>query len=96
MEAMAARCPVILSDIPPHRELVDGADFIPLIAPGDVAEFAREIHRFREMLVEERLEIGRRCRNHVVARFALPIMHAGIEAVYRELPRFADATTHSP
>ena len=96
MEAMAARCPVILSDIPPHRELVDGADFIPLIAPGDVAGFAREIQRYRDMSLEERLEIGRRCRNHVVARFALPIMHAGIEAVYRELPRFADATTHSP
>ena len=96
MDAMAARCPVILSDIPPHRELVDGADFIPLIAPGDVAGFAREIQRYRDMSPEERLEIGRRCRDHVTARFALPIMHAGIEAVYRELPRLADTTTRSP
>ena len=96
MEAMASRCPVILSDIPPHREVADGADFIPLIAPGDVAGFAREIQRYRDMSPEERLEIGRRCRDHVTARFALPIMHAGIEAVYRELPRLADTTTRSP
>lgn len=96
MEAMAARCPVILSDIPPHREVADGADFIPLVSPGDVAGFAREIQRFRDRLPEERLEIGRRCREHVTARFALPIMHAGTEAVYRELPRLADSATRSP
>ena len=30
IEAMAAGCPVILSDIPPHRELMDGEDFVPL------------------------------------------------------------------
>ena len=96
MEAMASRCPVILSDIPPHREVADGADFIPLISPGNVAGFGREIQRYRAMLPGERLEIGRRCRDHVTERFALPIMHAGTEAVYRELSRLADITTHSP
>ena len=31
LEAMAARCPVVLSDIPPHREIAEGVDFIPLV-----------------------------------------------------------------
>ena len=43
LEAMACRCPVVLSDIPPHREVAEGTDFIPLIAPDDVAGFAGEI-----------------------------------------------------
>jgi glycosyltransferase involved in cell wall biosynthesis len=85
LEAMAARCPVILSDIPPHRELAEGADFIPFVSPGDVEGFAEAILRFHGMSPEERREIGSRCRNHVAARFTLPIMRAGTEAVYREV-----------
>jgi glycosyltransferase involved in cell wall biosynthesis len=85
LEAMAAGCPVILSEIPPHRELADGADFIPFVEPGDVEGFAAEIHRYREMTAEERREIGRKCRNHMAARFTLPIMRAATEAVYREV-----------
>lgn len=87
IEAMAAQCPVVLSDIPPHRELIDGADFIPLVPIGDVEGFAGEIRRFRKMPPEERADIGRRSREHVLARFTLPIMHAGVEAVYRERSR---------
>jgi glycosyltransferase involved in cell wall biosynthesis len=85
LEAMAAGCPLILSDIPPHRELAEGADFIPFVAPGNVDGFAAEIRRFREMSPEERRQIGRRCRNHMAARFTLPIMRAATEAVYREV-----------
>lgn len=96
MEAMGAACPVVLSDIPPHRELVDDADFIPLIPPGDVDGFAREIQRFRHMPAQDRLELGRRCREHVTARYALPRMHAGYEEVYRELLRAEITTTVVP
>jgi glycosyltransferase involved in cell wall biosynthesis len=85
LEAMAAGCPVILSDIPPHRELADGADFIPFVAPGDVDGFAAEIRRYHEMTANERRGIGRTCRGHMAARFTLPIMRAGTEAVYREV-----------
>ncbi len=85
LEAMAAGCPVILSDIPPHRELAEGADFIPFVEPGDVDGFAAEIRRYHEMTAEERKGIGRMCRDHMAARFTLPIMRAGTEAVYREV-----------
>ena len=83
LEAMAAGCPVILSDIPPHREVAEDAEFIPFVAPGDLEGFAREIRRYEEMSPEERRTIGRKCRAHVLERFTLPIMHATTEVVYR-------------
>jgi glycosyltransferase involved in cell wall biosynthesis len=85
MEAMAAGLPVVLSDIPPHREVVDGLEVVPLIPPGDVAGFAREIERFRRMPADQRGEIGRRCRAWVLEGFTLERMHAGYDRVYREV-----------
>jgi glycosyltransferase involved in cell wall biosynthesis len=87
MEAMAAGLPVILSDIPPHRELVGDATFVPLVAPGDVAGFAREIRRFQDMPAEARARVGALCRTHVRDRFTIARMQAGYDAVYRELGR---------
>jgi len=85
LEAMACRCPVILSDIPPHREIAKGADFIPLIKPDDVAGFAREIKKFREMSVSERAMIGQKCRKLIEERFSLLAMHAGYEEIYAQI-----------
>jgi glycosyltransferase involved in cell wall biosynthesis len=85
LEAMACRCPVILSDIPPHREIAAGMDFIPLIQPDDVAGFAREIRRFRQMVPSERVEIGEKCRKLVEERFSLLTMHEGYEGVYAQV-----------
>jgi glycosyltransferase involved in cell wall biosynthesis len=85
LEAMAAGCPVILSDIPPHRELAEGADFIPFVRPGDSDAFAREIDRFRRLSPEERVAIGLKGRDLVRTRFGLATMHAGLENVYREI-----------
>ncbi len=87
MEVMATGCPAVLSDIPQHRELLEGTDVAPLVATGDVEGFAREVSRFREMPAGERLEAGRRGREHVLETFALTRMHAGYEQVYRELVR---------
>jgi glycosyltransferase involved in cell wall biosynthesis len=82
LEAMACRCPVVLSDIPPHREIANGIDFIPLVAPDDVAGFAREIKKYREMPAQERSALGERCRRLVEERFSLHAMHAGYEQIY--------------
>ena len=91
MEAMASRCPVILSDIPPHRELADGVDFIPFVPVGDVSGFAREIARFRAMSPRERAAIGQRSRDHVIARFTLDRMHDAVASVYRDVLEDPDA-----
>jgi glycosyltransferase involved in cell wall biosynthesis len=82
LEAMACGCPVVLSDIQPHREIARGADFIPLLDPDDRAGFAREIERFRRMTSEERRAIGRRCRELVHSRFSIADMHATLSTVY--------------
>ena len=85
IEAMAAGCPVVLSDIPHHREVADGADFVPFVRIGDVDGFAREIERFRRMPPDERRTIGVEGKKLVSGRFGLPAMHAGYEKVYREI-----------
>lgn len=85
LEAMACRCPVLLSDIPPHREIAEGLDFIPLIQPDDIAGFAREIKKFSEMPVSERTTLGQTCRRVIEERFSLPAMHAAYEEVYSQV-----------
>jgi glycosyltransferase involved in cell wall biosynthesis len=85
IEAMACRCPVILSDIPPHREIARGADFIPLVQPDDVSAMAREIKRFQQMPAAQRAEIGWQCRKLVEERFSLATMHKGYEEIYKQI-----------
>jgi glycosyltransferase involved in cell wall biosynthesis len=85
LQAMACSCPVILSDIGPHREITMGAPFIPLVPIHDAAGFAREIKRFREMPPEARARVGELCREIVEKRFQLATMHEGYGALYAEL-----------
>lgn len=85
LEAMACRCPVLLSDIPPHREIAEGLDFIPLIQQDDIAGFAREIKKFSEMTVSERKTLGQISRKVIEERFSLPAMHAAYEEVYSQV-----------
>jgi glycosyltransferase involved in cell wall biosynthesis len=85
LEAMACHRPVILSDIPPHREIVKDVDFIPLIPPDDPAGFASAIKKFQEMSPAEQVEIGEKCRKIVEDRFSLPAMHAGYARIYSQV-----------
>lgn len=85
LEAMACRCPVLLSDIPPHREIVGGLEFIPLVKPDDIAGFAREIQKFGKMPLSERKSLGQACRRVIEERFSLPAMHAAYEEVYSQV-----------
>ncbi len=85
LEAMACRCPVVLSDIPPHQEIAQGVDFIPLVHANDTEGFARHIRRHAQMPAEERAHLGERCRQHVEEYFSVAAMHAGYDRVYREL-----------
>jgi glycosyltransferase involved in cell wall biosynthesis len=87
LEAMACRLPVVLSDIPPHREVVDGLDVVPLVPAGDVEAFAQELQRFARMEGTERAAIGELCRRHVEERFSLAAMHAGYARAYAEAMR---------
>ncbi|MBD2199680.1 MULTISPECIES: glycosyltransferase family 4 protein [Calothrix] len=96
LEAISCGCPVILSDIPPHREIADGVDFIPLIHPDDVVGFAEEIMRFHQMSASQRAEIGQKCKQLVEERFSLTAMHKKYEAVYRHNYQQAHQTEKTP
>lgn len=85
LEAMACGCPVVLSDIEPHREITDGLHFVRLIEPNDVEGFAEEIRRYRMMTSAERDEIGEACRRHVEERFSLQSMLRGYASVYEDV-----------
>jgi glycosyltransferase involved in cell wall biosynthesis len=82
---MACRCPVLLSDIPSHREIARGTDFIPLCPPGDAAAFSRQIRRFLKMAPSERAAIGQKCRRLVEDRFQISRMLDAYENLYRDL-----------
>jgi glycosyltransferase involved in cell wall biosynthesis len=85
LQAMACRRPVILSDIPPHREIASGAPFIPLVRPDDTSAFAREIRRFRRLSPRRRSQIGEQCRRLVEERFSLAIMRERYDSLYSEI-----------
>lgn len=85
LEAMACRCPVILSDIPAHREVASGSDFVPLVPLDDVEALAKQIHRFRCMSPEETAAIGQQCRDLVESRFNLQIMQKRYSEIYAQL-----------
>jgi glycosyltransferase involved in cell wall biosynthesis len=87
LEAMACARPVILSDIPPHREIAGDADFIPLIPPDDGEGFTAELQRFTAMTHRQRTEIGQRCRQLVEERFSLAAMHGTYVSVYADVMR---------
>jgi glycosyltransferase involved in cell wall biosynthesis len=91
LEAMACGCPVVLSDIPPHREIASETNFIPLVDPDDVEGFAVHIRRFRDMRAADRAEVGRWCRRLVDERFSITAMHRTLSNVYARIAGEADA-----
>lgn len=93
MEAMACGCPVLVSDIPPHREVAASADLLPLVGVGDVAGFADAIDRVTRMEPDERRRLGAGCRALVTSRFGLSRMHDEYRAVYEELAAPPEAAT---
>jgi glycosyltransferase involved in cell wall biosynthesis len=76
---------VILSDIPPHREIAAESGFIQIIPANDAPAFARAIKNYREIQVEERIRIGRECRKLIETRFSLPAMHKGYAEIYSQI-----------
>jgi glycosyltransferase involved in cell wall biosynthesis len=84
LEAMACGVPVVLSDISPHREIVDGEGG-SLVPASDVRGFAAALRSYRAMLPADRAAIGERGRRIVEDRFSLSAMHRGYVGVYKAL-----------
>lgn len=85
LEAMACRRPVILSDIPPHREIAQGTDFIPIVKPGDLPGLVQALETLMRLSETKRAAIGEKCRNHVLNHFNLWRMLREYEHLYLQL-----------
>jgi glycosyltransferase involved in cell wall biosynthesis len=83
LEAMACGAPVVLSDIPPHRD-IQGVE-IPFVPVGDAERFAREIDRVLSLPVAERVALGRLGAELVHRVYSLDAMQAGYDRVYAEV-----------
>lgn len=82
LEAMAAQLPVVLSDIPPHREIVEGKGIAALVPLDDVDGFAEAMERLRGMDADERRRIGTESRRIVTESFSLRAMTDGYQDIY--------------
>jgi glycosyltransferase involved in cell wall biosynthesis len=85
LEALACGCPVVLSDIPPHREIAMDADFIPLVSCGDVGGFAGMIRRYQAMPASERQELVEKGRRLIAERFQMETMLARYSQIFSEI-----------
>lgn len=83
LEAMAAGCPVLASDVPGNREAVAHAREGLLYPGGDEAAFTRSLGQLIEdAALRERL--GRRGLERAAREFTLEAMVSAMSAVYRE------------
>lgn len=90
IEAQAAACPVIVTDLgAPPEAVVDctgGAEGTGwIVPPGDAAAMADRIAEALALSVEARRTMGRAARDHVTARFTLAAMCQATLAVYDRL-----------
>lgn len=98
LEAMACETPVVVSDIPPHREVSRAAGGLPLVELRDEAGFARAIQRIRALEPHERHTVGRHLADVVAQHYSVQAMNAAYGALYRqqlEHRSFGDGAPHS-
>lgn len=82
MEAMACGCPIVASDIPPHREILDD-DSATFVSPDDPISIAAGIDR----LLGDPEVAGRKalCAKERASRWSIPIMAELYERAYLEI-----------
>jgi len=82
LEAMACRCPVVLSDIPPHREIARLAPGIPLFELGDTVALATALARMRDLPPAAREELAEQARRCVEENFSVHSMNRSYGKLY--------------
>ena len=84
LEGMYTGMPVVLSDIPQHREVATDKEFVGLL-PFDVDQWVAEINRFAKMNRVELSSLGDKSRAYVQERFSLMSMHMKYDEIYEKL-----------
>lgn len=85
LEAMACGLPVVLSDIPPHREIAQKTNVVPLIDPDDAASLSSELSRIAAMSPIARRRLGQRCRRVVQQHYSAVAMVSRYDELFRAL-----------
>jgi glycosyltransferase involved in cell wall biosynthesis len=86
LEAMAARLPVVLSDIGPHAEIGRGGDSVRVL-PHDFGHWEKALAVLGGCSRAERLAIGEQNRRIIDAQFSEARMHRQYTELYEELWR---------
>ena len=87
LEALAARLPAVLSDIPPHREVAAATAAARLVPVGDARGFADALSRLLALPSEQRAALGRSARKAVTDAFSVHSMTDGYARIYAALRR---------
>jgi glycosyltransferase involved in cell wall biosynthesis len=87
LEALAARLPAVLSDIPPHREVAAATAAARLVPVGDPRAFADALSRLLALPSEQRAALGRSARKAVTDAFSVNSMTDGYARIYAALRR---------
>jgi len=87
LEALAARLPAVLSDIPPHREVAAATAAARLVPVGDARAFADALSRLLALPSEQRAALGRSARKAVTDAFSVHSMTHGYARIYASLRR---------
>lgn len=87
MEAMAANVPVIASDIPGSRELLDSGSCGVLVPPGDFMSLASAIDAM--MVSADRASLAGVARSRVLEHYSAQAVATQYTAVYEELCRLS-------
>ncbi|MCP4118773.1 MAG: glycosyltransferase family 4 protein [Desulfobacteraceae bacterium] len=85
LEAMACGAPVILSDISPHKIIVEHLKGISLIPLGNYKSFALAIDRLLNLSRVKMDRLGETCREKVENEFSLNSMLSAYEQIYDQL-----------
>lgn len=86
LEGMFCGLPVVLSNIPQHKEVAEG------IAGAQILDFIIDkwsdaIKELADMQRTEREKLGRECRLHVEKNFSLQSMHRNYDDLYKRILR---------
>lgn len=87
LEGMYAGLPAVLSDIPQHREVATGMEFVTLY-PFEVDQWINAINEYANMTNEQLMSLGDKSRMYVKENFSLEAMHNKYCAVYDILKKY--------
>lgn len=82
LEAMAAGCPIVATDIPPHNEVAALAPGVRLVPVGDADGLKRALRRSLALPPEERRRVGEQMRAVVEQHFSVEAMNAEYGRTY--------------